>query len=276
MFKNSLILIGKRSFISSNIYNLLKKNNKIKLVSLNEFLKLKIQHINKYDYLCNCTDNQNKIKKNYSDVFDFDFKILRKIINTRIKYIFLSSRRVYSPKFNTKETQKILPIDTYSKNKSITENILKKEIKSKLLILRISNVIGFKKFRKYRKIHQTFFDNYLEIIKKRKEIKYINFYKDFITIKQLANIFNLILKKKIIGTYNVSLGKKIYIKEIIKWLNTYNKNNNIFLEEKKSKKYLEKYSFTLNNNKLSKKINYTPKKKELQEYCIKLSKKIHT
>ena len=30
MVKNSLILIGKRSFISSNIYNLLKKNNKIK------------------------------------------------------------------------------------------------------------------------------------------------------------------------------------------------------------------------------------------------------
>ena len=32
----------------------------------------------------------------------------------------------------------------------------------------------------------------------------LDFYKDFITIKQLANIFNLILKKKIIGTYNVS------------------------------------------------------------------------
>jgi dTDP-4-dehydrorhamnose reductase len=275
MIKNSLILIGKRSFIGSNIYDLLKKNNKIKLVSLNEFLQLKTSYINKYDYLCNCTDNQNKLKKNYSDLFDFDFKILRKIINTNIKYIFLSSRRVYSPKFNTKETQKILPIDTYSKNKSITEKTLKKEIKSKLLILRISNVIGFKKYRKYRKIHKTFFDNYLEIIKKGKKIKYINFYKDFITIKQLSNIFDLILKKKITGTYNVSLGKKIYIKEMIKWLNTNNLNNDIFLEEKKSKQYLKKYSFTLNNDKLSKKINYTPKKKELQNYCIKLSKKIH-
>ena len=88
MIKNSLILIGKRSFIGSNIYNLLKKNNKIKLVSLNEFLQLKTSYINKYDYLCNCTDNQNKLKKNYSDLFDFDFKILRKIINTNIKYIF--------------------------------------------------------------------------------------------------------------------------------------------------------------------------------------------
>ena len=51
MIKNSLILIGKRSFIGSNIYNLLKKNNKIKLVSLNEFLQLKTSYINKYDYL---------------------------------------------------------------------------------------------------------------------------------------------------------------------------------------------------------------------------------
>ena len=257
MSKNNLILIGKRSFIGSNIYNLLKKNKKIKLVSLDDFLKLKTSYINKYDYLCNCTDNRNKLKKNYSDLFDYDFKILEKVRNIQIKYIFLSSRRVYPPKFNTKETQKILPIDTYSKNKSITEQILKKEIKSRLLILRISNVMGFKKFKKYRKIHQTFFDNYLEIIKKKKKI------------------FNLILEKKIVGTYNVSLGEKIYVKEIIKWLNTHNLNNNIFSEEKKSKRYLEKYSFTLNNNKIYKKINYKPQKEELKNYCIKLSKKIH-
>jgi len=275
MSKNNLILIGKRSFIGSNIYNLLKKNKKIKLVSLDDFLKLKTSYINKYDYLCNCTDNRNKLKKNYSDLFDYDFKILEKVRNIQIKYIFLSSRRVYPPKFNTKETQKILPIDTYSKNKSITEQILKKEIKSRLLILRISNVMGFKKFKKYRKIHQTFFDNYLEIVKKKKKINFINFYKDFITIKQLAKIFNLILEKKIVGTYNVSLGEKIYVKEIIKWLNTHNLNNNIFSEEKKSKRYLEKYSFTLNNNKIYKKINYKPQKEELKNYCIKLSKKIH-
>ena len=275
MGKNNLIIIGKKSFIGSNIYNLLKKNKKIKLVSLDDFLKLKTSYINKYDYLCNCTDNKNKLKKKYSNLFDYDFKILRKIVNIKIKYIFLSSRRVYLPNFDTKESQKILPIDTYSKNKYITEKFLKKEIKSRLLILRVSNVIGFKKYRKYRKIHQTFFDNYLDTIKKREKIKFINFYKDFITIKQLAKIFNLILEKKITGTYNVSLGKKIYIKEIIKWLNTHNSNKSIFFEEKKDNQYVKKRSFTLNNNKIYKKINYKPKKEELKKYCINLSKKIH-
>ena len=40
MKKKNLIIIGKRSFIGSNIYNILKKKKKILLLSLKNFLKL--------------------------------------------------------------------------------------------------------------------------------------------------------------------------------------------------------------------------------------------
>ena len=77
------------------------------------------------------------------------------------------------------------------------------------MILRISNVIGLKKNKNYRQIHKTFFDNYLDFVKLKTKVEYHDQFKDFISIEQLSKIFFLILKKKLHGTYNVSLGQNI-------------------------------------------------------------------
>ena len=100
-------------------------------------------------------------------------------------------------------------------------------------------------------------------------------FKDFITINQLSKIFELILKKKLNGIFNVSLGQKIYIKEIIKWLNHKNPNKEKFICMNENKNILDKYSFTLSNLKLYKKIKYKPTKKDLKTFCLKLSSSIH-
>ena len=129
------------------------------------------------------------------------------------------------------------------------------------MILRISNVIGLKKNKNNRQIHKTFFDNYLDFVKLKTKVEYHDQFKDFISIEQLSKIFFLILKKKLHGTYNVSLGQKIYIKEILSWLNKNNKNKKNFIYVKKKKKVFDKYSFSLNNTKLYRAINYKPKKR---------------
>ena len=41
-------------------------------------------------------------------------------------FIFLSSRKVYKSKENIKENDRLNPLSNYSKNKLITENLLKK------------------------------------------------------------------------------------------------------------------------------------------------------
>ena len=87
-------------------------------------------------------------------------------------FIFLSSRKVYKPNQNIFENSKLQPIDKDSKNKLISENLLKKKLKSKILILRISNVIGLKKNKNYRQIHKTFFDNYLDFVKHKTKVEY--------------------------------------------------------------------------------------------------------
>ena len=275
MKKKNLIIIGKKSFIGSNIYNNLKKKKKILLLSLKDFMKLPKNVISRYDYICNSSVNTKNVNNDYKKKWDFDYKIAKRIEEIDITFIFLSSRKVYKPKQNIYENSKLQPIDKDSKNKLISEKLLKKKLKSKLLILRISNVIGLKKNKNYRQIHKTFFDNYLNFVRLNNKIEFHDQFKDFISIDQLSKIFFLILKKKLHGIYNVSLGQKIYLKEILSWLNKNNKNKKNFIFIKEKKKEFDKHSFSLNNSKLCQAINYRPKKSELKKFCIKLSKIIH-
>lgn len=269
--KKKIIIIGKNSFIGSNLYIALKNKLLIKLISYKRFNKL-IKKIDEYDYICNCSQTKNYQSKKYSTKYDLDYQIAKRIIKSKIKYIFLSSRKIYKSRYNIKENGKILTNSNYSKNKSLSEINLKKILKKRLLILRISNVIGLK-IKSRRTLNNTFFDNYLNILKMRKKFFYNNDFKDFLSIKQFVKIFLCLIKKDSYGTYNVSLGKKVYIKEIINWLNFYNKKSNIFIALKKN--IWNNDSFTLNNKKLLKKIGIKITKEQLRKFCFKLSKKIH-
>jgi len=55
--------------------------------------------------------------------FDNDYNLSKLIHNSKTTYIFLSTRKVYKPKANIKENDKLLPKSNYSKNK-LTYNIL--------------------------------------------------------------------------------------------------------------------------------------------------------
>ena len=88
MFKKKLLLIGKNSFISTNIYNHLKKKIFIKKISFEEFKKYKKNKINKFNYICNCSITKNYIKKKYELKSDLDFYIAHKIKGLSPKFIF--------------------------------------------------------------------------------------------------------------------------------------------------------------------------------------------
>ena len=184
MKKKNLIIIGKKSFIGSNIYNNLRKKKKLFILSYKDFMKLPNSVISRYDYVCNCSVNKNNVKSNYKKNLDFDFKIAEKIEKINTTFIFLSSRKVYKPKQNIYETSKLQPIDKDSNNKIISEKLLKKKLKSNLLILRISNVIGLKKNKNYRQIHKTFFDNYLSYVRMKKKLNIM------ISLKILSQLNN--------------------------------------------------------------------------------------
>jgi dTDP-4-dehydrorhamnose reductase len=264
MKKIQIILVGKRSFIASYINKYLKNKIFIHHVSLEKFLNMKTESIKKFNFLCNCTVNKKYQSNKYSLKNDFDLKIIKKIIKINIKYIFLSSRKVYKNGKNLYENNKKQPIENYEKNKLITEKFIKLTIPKKFIILRLSNIIA-PPIKNKRKVTINFIDNFFDYFSSNKIIKYNNYFKDFLSIEQFIFIFFQILKKNITGTYNVSLGKKIYIKELLKWL-TKNKDHNFI----PLKKFKNNDSFYLNNSKLTKKLGISVLKRDLKNYCLRI------
>ena len=137
-----LLIVGKNSFVAKNIYNYLKKSYKIKKIDYSSFKKLTKKELENFNYLINCSLSGKYVNYKYSELNDIDFKIAKKISKTTLKMVFISSRKVYKSNINLKETSLLKPKDYYSKNKLITEKKLTKLLNKKVLILRITNLVG--------------------------------------------------------------------------------------------------------------------------------------
>lgn len=265
-----ILIIGKSSFIGNNLNILLKNTFVINKINFHDFKQMKKKELNKYKYIINCSSNNEYVKKKYNEKYDFDLFISKKIRNLNCKFIFLSTRKVYSIGDNIKENDITKPNCNYSINKLLTENKLTKILNKKLLILRISNLIGIDKFKKKkRKIHKTFIDHFFFNVDKGILVTNKNIYKDFLSIKQFAIIIEKLIKKNAYGIYNVSIGKKIYLDKLNKYLNFYNKKK---LKERKPNSNYNKDCFYLNNKKLFKKINIKFGLKDLQMDCKDISR----
>lgn len=265
-----VLIIGRYSFIAKNLYDfLIKKNIEVKKVKFEFFKKNYNQFVKSYNFCINCSINPNYSTKKYNLKYDNDFFVADKIKNTKCTQIMLSTRKVYKPGENLKENTKIYPNCNYSKNKAITEKKLIQIFKKKVLILRVGNLIGFISNNR-RRVHRTFIDIFFENIKKNIVFDNQQNFKDFISIKKLSEAIFLLMKNGAFGIYNVSLGKKIFLNEIIDWLNYYNQSK---VNIKTLKKNFNTDNFTLNNDKLMKKINFKNTVNNLKTECLKISKK---
>ena len=266
--KKKILIFGKNSFIGSNLYTFLKNKHFVKIKSFNS---KSLKKLNNFDYIINCAINRNYINKIYSKNNDFDFKIL-KHLNKNTNLIFLSSRKIYKPKSNIYEGSKINCLNNYEKNKYITEKKILSVKKNKSIILRISNIIGFKKYNP-RRSHHTYLDYLITKIKKGELILNQNEFKDFLDINTFSKIIESIIRKKVFGIYNISMGKRVYLRDLNNWLLTSNKKKkNLTIIKLKNKE--KDQSFYLNNSKIKKKIDLKININQLQKECIKLSRKL--
>src|SRR6056300_2011326 len=157
--KKKIILVGKNSFIGSNIYKNLNKKFQFKIYNFDNFINESNFVLNKFDYIVNCAINKDYVYRSYLEKNDFDYQICKKINNLTCKQVMISTRKVYKNKDNIKENDPKSKKNFYEKNKIITENKIKKLIPKKFLILRISNLIGVQiNKNNKRKIHKTFID----------------------------------------------------------------------------------------------------------------------
>ncbi|MDC0974582.1 hypothetical protein OAR46_01430 [Candidatus Pelagibacter sp.] len=260
---NKILIIGKKSFLGSHLKQYLLKKFKVDSFSFNTLKKKKLIFFNQYSHVINTSIHPLYVRKKYDENYDLDIKFIKRFKKINFYYIFFNTRKIYLLKNNITEKSKIKPLDNYSKNKYKTEVFLKRKIKNKLISLRISNIIGKRIYKNNRNHHKLFFDNFLNYRKNKKIITANNDFKDFLSIDQFCLIILKIIKSKINGIYNVSISEKIYISELISWID---------------KKFLKKVnfinnqpdSFTLSNKKLIKKIKIELNKNQLMNFCKKL------
>lgn len=258
----NVLIIGKSSFLGKNFIKYYSNKINFKLVSYKFAFKVEFKnytHVISFTHPLKSSKNILKVSEN------FDVKIAKKLVkeNSKAIFIFLSSRKVYKPKSNIHEYSEISPVDIYAKNKLKSEKQIKKIKNLKYLILRISNVIGAPMNRR-NKI-KNFIDNYALLRKKKlKKIITNNNFKDFISTEQFSKILYLLILKKSKGIFNVSLGKKIYVKEIIYLLDRKFYRKFCFLNSRTQD------SFYLNNTKLFNEIKYKPSIFELKKFIKKI------
>ena len=260
-----ILIIGKNSFIGSNLKKNLSKFFYIKNISFEQAMKKKITSYDVYSHVINTSIHKNYINKKYNFVYDLDRVFVQRFKKTKFIYVFFNTRKIYLPKANIKENSTKQTKCFYSKNKLYTEKFLKKKLKSKFLSLRVGNVIGRKMIKNKRNVHNLFFDNYLIFRKKNKKILVNDDFKDFLSINQLTEVIHNLIKKEIRGIFNVSISEKIYISELLQWIDKKFYKKIKFMNSTKD-------SFYLSNKKLAKHIEKKPKKSDLKKFCLNILK----
>ena len=258
-----ILLIGKKSFLGSNLKLKLSQIYKVDNYSHEEIIKKNLSFIKNYSYVINTAIHSHYVNNKYNKKYDLDRMFIEKFHQAGFFYIFLNTRKIYYPRKNISERSKLMPIDNYAKNKLTTEKFLKMRLRKKLISLRISNVIGKRIFKNARNHHNLFFDNYLKFKKETNVISINDDFKDFLSVEQFCKIIIKIIKLKVSGIYNVSIGQRIYVSQIIKWIDVDFFKKIKFLKSSNN-------SFFLSNSKLVKKTKIKLTKNQLKKFCNNL------
>ncbi len=184
----------------------------MKLLSLKEAKKISQKKFNNYDWILNCA-----FKKNIHNSIDNpDLQILKKIKNSSLKYIMMSTAKVYgSKKFEVfKESDVNKPRSAYGKLRLTNENKIIKSLGNRALILRVSNVLIHNSNNDKKNFNTL--DQMIYSLKKNKKIflpkkKII---KDFVTLDYLVENIFLLIKKNKCGVFNISSSCKISLEEL--------------------------------------------------------------
>ncbi len=147
-----------------------------------------------------------------------DVQIARALQGVSTKMIFISSRKVYgtsSELTHHTESDGLKGFDPYSLNKISTEARLACEMKDRLAVLRVANIIGEPVTRTgYRTFigwicQNMITEGFLDVGENEHAVK------DFIPKGFLHQVIREVLSRDLIGTFNVSSGIGTSVREIL-------------------------------------------------------------
>ena len=263
-----ILIISKNSTLSK----IFRKKSNLKNYDVFSHNELNQINFSNYSYLINFSFNPKLAQLKYNKKYDIDNSLSEQAKRNKIFYIFFSTRHVYSNKniLPYKETtHRLYPSNNYGKNKLKIEKYLKKRLKNKLLIVRLSTILYFELISKKK----LFMNMVLNNLYKNNQIYFDisnNYYKDFITDNFFVKNLDSMINKKLFGIYNLSSGVPIYPEEIAKnIIMGYGKGKIIF-----SRKQKPSFNVLLSNKKLVSKTQKVISKSIILNYCKGIGTKL--
>ena len=86
-----ILIIGKKSFIGSNLNRYLKKFYKVTCLSFEKVIIKDNKFFQNYSYVINTSIHKNYINQKYNLSFDLDRKFIEKFEKVNFIYVFLNS-----------------------------------------------------------------------------------------------------------------------------------------------------------------------------------------
>ena len=100
---NKILIIGKNSFIGSNLKKYLSKKTKFEILSFEEIINKKSSFFFQFTHVINTAIHQSYVKKKYNKFYDLDKKFISKFKKVNFIYIYLNTRKIYLQKKNITE-----------------------------------------------------------------------------------------------------------------------------------------------------------------------------
>jgi nucleoside-diphosphate-sugar epimerase len=181
-----------------------------------------------------------KVNNNFKRALDVNFKGTKNLIDSIIKnkiklswFFFSSTSHVYS--FSKKQiSEKALPKPSskYGYTKLKAENYIKNFLGKNNINYCIGRIFSFTHYRQSKEFLVPSIKNKISKINKIIELKNLNHYRDFLSVKDISKAIYFLWKKKFCGIVNIASGKKVYLKDLAKILNINNKKL-IFIDSNK-------------------------------------------
>lgn len=211
-----VVIIGKNSYLADGLEPYLT-HSKVAWLGFNEWQE-KLSLLAEADWIVNFAMSPSCYQKDMPSNELLDYQIAEYIKSFKAKYIFISSRKVYGQSAQCvrhRETDPLLGTDWYSKNKIKTEQLLQAKLPGRLTVLRIANVLGEPVQRKgYKTFVGWICENFLEQ-GKLIVTQNVAAVKDFVTKDFIYENLSEVIRKNLVGTFNLSSGIGIQVHAVL-------------------------------------------------------------
>lgn len=213
-----VIILGHSSYLAQGVPEYFsKKGLLVRVLHWRDWSKY-IDELRQADAVINFAMSPEFSKREMSLDEVLDVNIAKVLKDTKVQYVFFSSRKVYG--YDTEcrvydEDSALKGFDAYSCNKIKVENFLRDILPDSCAILRVSNIMGDLSLRTHSGTFMGWIrENYLKygklIVNQRVDV-----IKDFVTHEFVKKVLYKVIKERLVGVYNVSSNESIVLADLL-------------------------------------------------------------